>query len=79
MVDPALIRQLAREVRNAAGIERTPDQLTAALKKRFRFPEDSARRILANRDLTAQFAYSLRYRWQDGLPSSTDLMDARWG
>ena len=79
MVDPALIRQLAREVRNCEGIERTPDQIAAAIKKRFRMPEDSMRRILANRDTIAAFAFSLRYPWQDGLPSSTDLMDARWG
>lgn len=73
-----IVRQLLQEVRSCQGIERTPAELVRVLQRRFRFPLDSARKILADRDRIQQFAFSLRFGWQDGLPSSADLMDHRW-
>lgn len=78
-MDARLLRSLTREVRNAQGIERTPTQIATVMRKKYQFPDDAARKILASADLTQQFAFSLRYSWQDGLPSSTELMDHRWG
>ena len=69
------LRELTREVRNATGMERTPDQVLHALKLRsVGNIETACRKIIDDRDMVLAFArHELPLRDQDRIPPSVDL------
>lgn len=73
--DKKALRELTREVRNATGMERTPDQVLHALKLRSVGNISVAcRKIIDDRDMVLAFArHELPMRGQDDIPSSVDL------
>lgn len=69
-----LLRKLSREVRNCAGLERTPDQLKSALRgMRCRSLYRAITGLLDNREAMEGFCREIRLKDHSKIPSSEEL------
>lgn len=70
----ALLKQFSREVRNAAGLERTPAQLRTILKEmRCKSMYRAITTLMDNRDAMLSFCKSIQLEDHARIPSSEEL------
>ena len=75
-VHPVVLRALTLELRQAAGIERTVQQVENWLVENFKYPARSAAKILADPDLIQQVAKEMRIPFlENGAPSSDEIIN----
>lgn len=68
------LRRVAREVRNAIGIERTPDQIENFLHANSRSPQRVVRAALADSDVMLDLANKMRIPYLEKAPPSSELL-----
>lgn len=69
-----LLKAFAREVRNCAGLERTPEQLKNALRgMRCRSLYRAVTQLMDNSDAMQSFCREIRLKDHSNIPSSEDL------
>lgn len=71
-VDMRLIKALVREVRQAAGIERTPDQVMSWVSARVRRPQTFLKKVLADPDAILQISSDMRIPYLEKSPPSSE-------
>jgi hypothetical protein len=74
MVEQKLLQQLTREVRNAAGIERTPSQVFQWLTQNTKRPRSFVQKVLADPDAVQELASRMKIPFLESAPPSTE-----WG
>lgn len=75
MVSDSLVKSLTREVRNAIGIERTPEQVRIWLQANVKLASDRlVRKLLDDREALLSVANRMRIPFVDDAPPSSE-----WG
>lgn len=72
MVEQTLLQKLAREVRDAAGIERTPSQIYEWLTQNTKRARSFALKVLDDPDLVQSFANRMRIPYLENAPPSSE-------
>jgi len=72
MIEWKQLQRLAMEVRQAIGIERTPQQLREWLQANVRRPENLIRAAFSEQDILLDLANRLRIPYLDNSPSSAE-------
>ena len=72
MVEWTLVLKLTRELRNANGIERTPDQVKKWLDENVKRPNTFIKKLMDDPDSLLQLAEQLRSSYIDNAPPSSE-------
>lgn len=72
MVEQTLLQKLTREVRNAAGIERTPSQIYEWLTQNTKRARSFTLKVLADPDLVQSLANRMRIPLLEDSPPSSE-------
>lgn len=74
MIEWRDLQRIAREARQAIGIERTPEQVNQFLASTTRRPLTLVRAALADPDIMLDLANRMRIPFLDNSPPSTELL-----
>lgn len=72
MVEQTLLQKLTREVRNAAGIERTPSQVFEWLTQNTKRPRSFVIKVLGDLDAVQGLANRMRIPYLESAPPSSE-------
>ena len=72
VLDETLLRLIAREVRQAIGIERTPRQIEKWALEKLRYPEQTLKECLKHRSMMENVANTMRIEYLEKSPPSSE-------
>lgn len=76
MISDVLLKALAREVRQAVGIERTPSQVASWLMANVQKPSDRfVQKLIDDRDALLSVANNMRIKVIEDAPPSSEWID----